>query len=59
MEQIKALRGVVPTSVVSWGHSSAGVTRVSARATRVVLEQAVEKLTELWGQVIEFEERAS
>jgi integrase len=40
------------------GHSRAGVTRVYARATRTVLEQAVEKLTEPWGQVIEFERRA-
>ena len=40
------------------GHSMAGVTRVYARATRTVLEQAVEKLTEPWGQVIEFERRA-
>ena len=40
------------------GHSRPGVTRVYARATRVVLEQAVEKLTEPWGQVVEFERRA-
>jgi integrase len=40
------------------GHSKPGVTTVYARATRVVLEQAVEKLTEPWGQVIEFERRA-
>jgi len=40
------------------GHSRPGVTTVYARATRVVLEQAVEKLTEPWGQVIEFERRA-
>ena len=40
------------------GHSRAGVTKVYARATRAVLEQAVEKLTEPWGQVIEFERRA-
>lgn len=40
------------------GHSRPGVTSVYARATRVVLEQAVEKLTEPWGQVIEFERRA-
>jgi len=40
------------------GHSMPGVTTVYARATRVVLEQAVEKLTEPWGQVIEFERRA-
>ena len=39
------------------GHSRAGVTGVYARATRAVLEQAVEKLTEPWGQVIEFERR--
>jgi integrase len=39
-------------------HSRPGVTTVYARATRVVLEQAVEKLTEPWGQVIEFERRA-
>jgi len=41
------------------GHSRPGVTTVYARATLVVLEQAVEKLTEPWGQVIEFETRAS
>ena len=40
------------------GHSRAGVTKVYARGTRAVLEQAVEKLTEPWGQVIEFERRA-
>jgi site-specific recombinase XerD len=40
------------------GHSRPGVTRVYARATRVVLEQAVEKLTEPGGQIIEFERRA-
>jgi integrase len=40
------------------GHSRPGVTTVYARATRVVLDQAVEKLTEPWGQVIEFERRA-
>lgn len=40
------------------GHSRPGVTKVYARATRVVLEQAVEQLTEPWGQVIEFERRA-
>jgi len=40
------------------GHSRPGVTQVYARATRTVLEQAVEKLTEPWGQVIEFERRA-
>jgi integrase len=40
------------------GHSRPGVTTVYARATRVVLEQAVEKWTEPWGQVIEFERRA-
>jgi integrase len=40
------------------GPSRPGVTTVYARATRVVLEQAVEKLTEPWGQVIEFERRA-
>lgn len=40
------------------GHSKPGVTTVYARATRVVLEQAVEKLIEPWGQVIEFERRA-
>ena len=39
------------------GHSRPGVTQVYARATRTVLEQAVEKLTEPWGQVIEFERR--
>jgi integrase len=39
------------------GHSRPGVTTVYARATRVVLEQAVEKLTAPWGQVIEFERR--
>ena len=39
------------------GHSKPGVTTVYARATRVVLEQAVEKLTEPWGQLIEFERR--
>ena len=40
------------------GHSRPGVTQVYARATRAVLEQAVEKLTEPWGQVVEFERRA-
>jgi len=40
------------------GHSRPGVTQVYARSTRTVLEQAVEKLTEPWGQVIEFERRA-
>lgn len=40
------------------GHSRASVSRVYARATRVVLEQAVEKLTEPWGQLVEFERRA-
>ena len=40
------------------GHSRPGVTQVYARATRTVLEQAVEKLTQPWGQVIEFERRA-
>lgn len=40
------------------GHSKPGVTPVYARATRIVLEQAVEKLTEPWGQVVEFERRA-
>ena len=40
------------------GHSKPGVTKVYARATRVVLEQAVEKFTEPWGQVIELERRA-
>jgi len=40
------------------GHSTAGVTRVYARATRIVLEQAVEKLTAPCGQVVEFERRA-
>ena len=32
------------------GHSRPGVTTVYARATRVVLEQAVEKLTEPWAR---------
>ena len=32
------------------GHSRPGLTQVYARATRTVLEQAVEKLTEPWGQ---------
>ena len=40
------------------GHSRPGVTRVYARATRTVLEQAVEKLTEPWGQVIEFRKKS-
>ncbi|HEV8429363.1 MAG TPA: tyrosine-type recombinase/integrase [Pyrinomonadaceae bacterium] len=40
------------------GHSRPGVTNVYARATRTVLEQAVEKLTEPWGQVIEFDRKA-
>jgi integrase len=39
------------------GHSRPGVTHVYARPTRTVLEQAVEKLAEPWGQVIEFERR--
>jgi integrase len=40
------------------GHSRPGATQVYARATRTGLEQAVEKLTEPWDQVIEFERRA-
>jgi len=40
------------------GHSRAGVTSVYARATRAVLEQAVEQLTEPWGQLFELERRA-
>lgn len=46
------------TLVILLGHSRSGVTKVYARATRVVLEQAVEKLMEPWGQVVEFERRA-
>lgn len=39
------------------GHSKPGVTKVYARATVANLEQAVEKLTQPLGQVVEFERR--
>jgi len=41
------------------GHAKPGVTKVYARATLAVLEDAVNKLTEPWGEVIQFERRAS
>ncbi len=40
------------------GHSRPGVTKVYARSTQKVLEQAVEMLTKPWGQLVEFERRA-
>ncbi|HEY9503731.1 MAG TPA: tyrosine-type recombinase/integrase [Pyrinomonadaceae bacterium] len=39
------------------GHSQPGVTKVYARATVSNLEEAVEKLTQPFGQVLEFERR--
>ena len=39
------------------GHARPGVTGIYARATQINLEQAVEKLTESVGQVLEFERR--
>jgi integrase len=41
------------------GHAKPGVTKVYARATLAVLEDAVDKLTEPWGEVIKFERKAS
>lgn len=41
------------------GHAKPGVTKVYARATLSVLENAVAKLTEPWGEVIQFERKAS
>ena len=41
------------------GHAKPEVTRVYARATLTVLEDAVDKLTEPWGEVIKFERKAS
>jgi len=41
------------------GHAKAGVTKVYARATLTTLGAAVAKLTEPWGEVIEFERKAS
>ncbi len=41
------------------GHAKPGVTKVYARATLAVLEDAVNKLTEPWGEVIKFERKAS
>lgn len=41
------------------GHAKPGVTKVYARATLTTLEAAVAKLTEPWGEVIEFERKAS
>ena len=41
------------------GHAKPGVTKVYARATLAVLEDAVSKLTESWGEVIKFERKAS
>lgn len=40
------------------GHSRVGLTKIHARATRVVLAQAVEIDEPPWGQVIELERRA-
>jgi integrase len=41
------------------GHAKPGVTKVYARATIATLEAAVAKLTQPWGEVIEFERKAS
>jgi integrase len=41
------------------GHAKPGVTKVYARATLTVLEEAVAKLTEPWGEVLRFERKAS
>lgn len=41
------------------GHAKPGVTKVYARATLTVLEDAVAKLTEPWGEVLRFERKAS
>jgi hypothetical protein len=41
------------------GHAKPGVTKVYARATLTVLEGAVDKLTEPWGEAIKFERKAS
>ncbi len=41
------------------GHAKPGVTKVYARATMAVLEVAVKKLTEPWGEVIKFERKVS
>jgi integrase len=41
------------------GHAKPGVTKVYARATLSVLGDAVDKLTEPWGEVIRFERKAS
>jgi integrase len=41
------------------GHAKPGITKVYARATLTTLEAAVAKLTEPWGEVIEFERKAS
>lgn len=41
------------------GHAKPGVTKVYARATMAVLEDAVNKLTEPWGEVIKFERKVS
>jgi len=41
------------------GHAKPGFTKVYARATLTVLEDAVNKLTEPWGEVIKFERKAS
>ena len=41
------------------GHAKPGVTKVYARATLATLEAAVATLTEPWGEVVEFERKAS
>jgi integrase len=41
------------------GHAKPGVTKVYARATLTVLKDAVDKLTEPWCEVIQFERKAS
>ena len=41
------------------GHAKPGVTKVYARATLAVLEDAVAKLTQPWGEVLRFERKAS
>jgi hypothetical protein len=49
------------TFKICWAMLNAkpGVTKVYARATLTVLEDAVDKLIEPWGEVIKFERRAS
>ena len=41
------------------GHAKPGVTKVYARATLTVLEGAVNKLTEPWGELIKFARKTS